>query len=151
MELSETNNSAYKSFTVFEDELSPVYPSNFAIVNRQNIKLAASTANPLVPSRQYLMEMDTTELFNSSFKISKSIVTTGGLIEFDPGIRFYRQHRLLLAGGPGGNNGRYSLEDCIFCLSERQQHGLQPITFLSTQQVHRCRHFYRQHQPPVAV
>ncbi len=87
-ELSETNNSASKSFTVFEDELSPVYPSNFAIVNRQNIKLAASTANPLVPSRQYLMEMDTTELFNSPFKITKNIVTTGGLIEFDPGTSF---------------------------------------------------------------
>ncbi|MDQ6814140.1 MAG: hypothetical protein M3040_10400, partial [Bacteroidota bacterium] len=84
-ELSETNNTAANAFTIFEDELTPVYPYNFGIVNKANIKLAASTANPLVESRQYLMEMDTTENFNSSFKISRSIASKGGLIEFDPG------------------------------------------------------------------
>ena len=87
-ELSETNNTASKSFTIFEDELTPVYPANFAIVNRQNIKLSSSTANPVVASRQYLMEMDTTELFNSPLKVSKNMVSTGGLIEFDPGTTF---------------------------------------------------------------
>ena len=87
-ELSETNNTASKSFTIFEDELTPVYPANFAIVNRQNIKLSSSTANPIVASRQYLMEMDTTELFNSPVKVSKNIVSTGGLIEFDPATTF---------------------------------------------------------------
>ena len=87
-ELSETNNSIGKSFTIFEDELTPVYPSNFAIINKANAKLEASTANPLVASRQYLMEMDTTEMFNSAFKISKNIISTGGLIEFDPGITY---------------------------------------------------------------
>ncbi|MEJ7684700.1 MAG: CARDB domain-containing protein [Segetibacter sp.] len=87
-ELSEVNNTASKTFTIFEDELTPVYPYNFSIVNHSNIKLAASTANPLVESRQYLMEMDTTELFNSALKVSRSITSAGGLIEFDPGISF---------------------------------------------------------------
>ncbi|MCW3112416.1 MAG: hypothetical protein JWR18_812, partial [Segetibacter sp.] len=87
-ELSETNNTATTTFTIFEDELTPVYPYNFAIVNKANLKVAASTANPLVESRQYLMEMDTTEHFNSSFKISRNVISKGGLIEFDPGITF---------------------------------------------------------------
>ena len=87
-EMSEANNTAIKTFIIFEDELTPVYPYNYAIVNKQNIKLAASTANPLVGNRQYLMEMDTTALFNSSFKVSKNIISFGGLIEFDPGITF---------------------------------------------------------------
>ncbi len=87
-ELSETNNTASKTFTIFEDELTPVYPYNFSIVNHSNIKLAASTANPLVESRNYLMELDTTELFNSPLKVSRNTTSAGGLIEFDPGIAF---------------------------------------------------------------
>lgn len=87
-ELSETNNTASKTFTIFEDELTPVYPYNFSIVNHSNIKLAASTANPLVESRNYLMELDTTELFNSPLKVSRTTTSAGGLIEFDPGIAF---------------------------------------------------------------
>jgi hypothetical protein len=87
-ELSETNNTATNTFTIFEDELTPVYPYNFSIVNKNNIKLSASTANPLVESRQYLMEMDTTENFNSSFKVSRNVISRGGLIEFDPAFSF---------------------------------------------------------------
>ncbi len=87
-ETSELNNTVSKTFTIFEDELTPVYPYNFSIVNRSNIKLSASTANPLVESRQYLMEIDTTELFSSPFKVSRNTSSVGGLIEFDPGISF---------------------------------------------------------------
>lgn len=87
-EISELNNTASQIFTIFEDELTPVYPYNFSIVNRRNIKLAASTANPLITTRQYLMEIDTTELFNSPFKVSRNTTSIGGLIEFDPGITF---------------------------------------------------------------
>ncbi|WP_165958037.1 C25 family cysteine peptidase [Segetibacter sp. 3557_3] len=87
-ELSESNNSATKSFTIYEDELRPVYPYNFAIINKPTVKLVASTANPITKSQTYVLEMDTTELFNSAMKVSKSVTTTGGLIEFDPGVSF---------------------------------------------------------------
>ena len=87
-ELFENNNSVRREFFIYEDEARPVYPYNYAIVNRQNIKFVASTANPFSTMKQYNMEIDTTELFNSSFKITKSINSAGGIIEFDPGITF---------------------------------------------------------------
>lgn len=87
-ELSELNNTVEKQFFIFEDELRPVYPYNFAIINRNNAKLVASTADPLLSSRTYLMELDTTEFFNSPAKVSKSITSMGGVIEFDPGITY---------------------------------------------------------------
>lgn len=87
-ELSENNNSITKNFVIYEDELKPIYPQNFAIINKSKIKVAASTANPLTSTRQYVMEMDTTTLFNSMFKITKVISSFGGLLEFDPGISF---------------------------------------------------------------
>lgn len=83
-ELSETNNVLTKEFFIFEDEIRPVSPYNFSIVNQQNINFVASTANPLSGIRQYLMEVDTTELFNSSFKKQYTASGPGGVIQFTP-------------------------------------------------------------------
>jgi hypothetical protein len=85
-EFYETNNSITKEFIIYEDEARPVSPYNFSIVNKQNVKLAASTANPFSVTKQYQMEIDTTEFFNSSLKVSKTITTSGGVMEFEPGL-----------------------------------------------------------------
>lgn len=87
-ELFETNNSITKEVMIYEDEARPVYPYNFAIINKAKDTLVASTANPFSPSKTYRMEMDTTELFNSPFKITKSITAPGGVLKFDPGVSF---------------------------------------------------------------
>lgn len=87
-ELDETNNSISADVEIFENELRPVYPYNYAIVNKQGIKLLASTSNAFSPSQVYRMEMDTTELFNSSSKISRDVTSVGGVVEFDPGITY---------------------------------------------------------------
>ena len=76
-ELYESNNSVTKEFYIIEEDVKPVYPYDFSIVNKPNTKLIVSSADPFAVSQEYLMEMDTTELFNSPFKIAKS-TTTGG-------------------------------------------------------------------------
>ncbi|UEG49891.1 C25 family cysteine peptidase [Ferruginibacter lapsinanis] len=83
-ELCEVNNVVTKDFYIFEDELRPVYPYNYAIVSQQNITYSASTANPLMGQRQFLMEIDTTELFNSAFLKQYTSTGLGGLIQFTP-------------------------------------------------------------------
>ena len=85
-ELSETNNSVVKNFTVIDDQIKPVWPYEYAIVDTANPVLYASTANPLAIPKQYVMEMDTTALFNSAFKISQTVTDAGGVIQFQPGI-----------------------------------------------------------------
>ncbi|HRI25304.1 MAG TPA: C25 family cysteine peptidase, partial [Ferruginibacter sp.] len=82
-ELSETNNTLTKDFYIFEDELRPISPYNYSIINQQNITFYASTANPLSGQRQYVMEIDTTEAFNSAFKKSYTINGIGGVIQFN--------------------------------------------------------------------
>ncbi|MEI9944358.1 MAG: C25 family cysteine peptidase [Chitinophagaceae bacterium] len=84
----ETNNSVSKDIFIYEDEARPIFPYNFAIVNQQNTKLYASSANAFAVMRDYIMEMDTTELFNSAFKIIRTTSTTGGVIEFNPGVTY---------------------------------------------------------------
>ena len=85
-ELYETNNCVTKDVFIYEDEARPVYPYTYAIVNNPNAKLIASTANPFSGIKQYTMEMDTTEFFNSSSKITRTISSGGGVLEFTPGV-----------------------------------------------------------------
>src|SRR5207237_3616742 len=56
----------------------------FSIINQQNITFVANTANALSGVRQYVMELDTTELFNSAFKKSYNQSGSGGIVEFTP-------------------------------------------------------------------
>jgi hypothetical protein len=87
-EMSESNNSVTRDVFIYEDEARPAYPNNFDIINVPTQKLYASTANPLSTARDYAMEMDTTLLFNSPQKISRSINSVGGVLEFDPGFSY---------------------------------------------------------------
>jgi len=83
-EASEDNNSVTRTVMVIEDELRPVHPPDFSIVNRSDITLFASTANPLQPTRAYVMEIDTTQRFDSPLKRTQTVTSTGGLVSFRP-------------------------------------------------------------------
>lgn len=87
-EISESNNTVTKELFIYEDEARPVYPAPYAIINKQSQKLFASTADPFSPVRDYVMEMDTTDLFNSPMKTSRTITSKGGVLEFDHGTSF---------------------------------------------------------------
>jgi hypothetical protein len=87
-EMSETNNSVTKEFFIYEDEARPIFPADFGIVTNANQKLYASTSNAVATAKDYVMEIDTTLLFNSPFKISKTVNQPGGALEFDPGLSF---------------------------------------------------------------
>ncbi|MEO8819723.1 MAG: C25 family cysteine peptidase [Ginsengibacter sp.] len=87
-EMSESNNSITKEFYIYEDEARPVYPTDLSIVNVANQKLYASTSNAVSVAKDYVMEMDTTTLFDSPAKISRTVNQGGGVMEFDPGITY---------------------------------------------------------------
>lgn len=86
-ELSETNNTVTKEFTIREDEIRPVFPYDYSIVgNSATLALYGSTANPLAAKKQYVMEMDTTRKFNSAAKVTRNVTDSGGVIKFVPGV-----------------------------------------------------------------
>lgn len=87
-EMTELNNTISKDIFIYEDEARPASPYNYSIITQQGIKLYASTANPFSNLKQYVMEIDTTENFNSPLKVVKTLNSVGGLLEFDPGISF---------------------------------------------------------------
>jgi hypothetical protein len=106
VERSETNNMASKDVFIYEDEARPVYPYDYSIIKNPTQKLYASTANPFSLLKDYVMEIDTTELFNSPLKRSKQVSSVGGVLEFDPGFTYLDSvvyyWRTALIPTPGG-------------------------------------------------
>ena len=86
-EITNSNNSISKIFTIAEDEVRPVYPIQFAIVNTPSVRLTATTNQFLSAPAQFLLEVDTTEFFNSPMKVVQTQTSLGGIIEFNPTLQ----------------------------------------------------------------
>ncbi|HNB80635.1 MAG TPA: C25 family cysteine peptidase, partial [Chitinophagaceae bacterium] len=81
-EVSELNNTYKRVFNIYNDDLVPVYPYEFGIVNVQGVTLKASTLNPFASLKTYVLQIDTTEQFNSPLLSTTKITSTGGVIKW---------------------------------------------------------------------
>ncbi|AXY75439.1 hypothetical protein D3H65_16260 [Paraflavitalea soli] len=87
-EVAEDNNTASKQLNIYQDEARPTFPYDMAIIKDPAQKLYATTANPLSTLKSYIIEIDTTEQFNSIDKKSKTISSGGGVVEYDPQLSY---------------------------------------------------------------
>ena len=78
------NNQINYTNYVISNGLLPIWPYDYAIIPNQQETLKASTINPFAPERTYVFEIDTTDLFNSSFKKVQRRVSGGGVVEALP-------------------------------------------------------------------
>lgn len=67
-ELSKENNVATKSFFVPLNGTRNLYPVNFGIVNRPTVNLSFQTTDIQSDEREFFVELDTLNTFNSPFK-----------------------------------------------------------------------------------
>lgn len=71
---------------IFANSVTALSPPKLGIAGAPDLTLLASTANPFVPEQKYLVELDTTERFNSPQLLRKEIVQRGGLIKWQPPV-----------------------------------------------------------------
>jgi hypothetical protein len=83
-ELSETNNTATTTLNITSNDITPVYPYEYAIVPSLNVTLKGSTGNPFAAAQNYIFEIDTTDAFNSPIKLSHTINHSGGVVTWTP-------------------------------------------------------------------
>lgn len=69
---------------IVDNTARPVYPPKFALVGSAPVTLKSSTSDALAPERKYLLEIDTTHLFDSPLKERTEIVQRGGVIKWTP-------------------------------------------------------------------
>jgi hypothetical protein len=86
-EMSETNNTVTYELFISGNNLIPVYPYPYSIVNRAPT-LKASTLNPFAAEADYLLEIDTTETFNSPLLQQKRLSGRGGLVKWKPELAY---------------------------------------------------------------
>ncbi|MCB2408971.1 C25 family cysteine peptidase [Hymenobacter lucidus] len=67
-ESNETNNQATTSFVFLRDGITLLNPPEFAIVATNKPRLVGQTNNPNGPKRAFLVELDTTLAFNSTYR-----------------------------------------------------------------------------------
>ncbi|MFT7589287.1 MAG: hypothetical protein ACI959_001504, partial [Limisphaerales bacterium] len=82
-EVDELNNSITLDILISSNDAIPVYPYDFGIISDPLTSLQASTAHAFAPVRQYIMQIDTSELFNSPLKQSKEFIQGGGVINWE--------------------------------------------------------------------
>ncbi len=85
-EVTYANNSITTNVYIYQNGATPVYPYNYAIINTPTSLLVASTNNPILPSLQYEMQLDTSQNFNSPSLVTKTLTQIGGELEFNPGV-----------------------------------------------------------------
>jgi hypothetical protein len=85
-EIFETNNAVELPINILEEDLVPLHPYEYAIVNQSNIELIASTLNNNASLNNYIIELDTTALFNSTVKQQYKTTSLGGILKWKPNI-----------------------------------------------------------------
>ncbi|TDW95848.1 putative type IX secretion system sortase PorU2 [Dinghuibacter silviterrae] len=87
-ELSMANNVVTKSFFIYDQDVTPVYPAAYSIVGKSPIVFYASSADPLDSVRNYIYEIDTTALFNSPGMVKLQAASKGGVLSFTPSLSY---------------------------------------------------------------
>lgn len=87
-ESDETNNKVEILFDIKSDDIIPVFPIKNAIVKTNTLTLKASTGDVFAPVRNYIFQIDTTDLFNSPLKKNTTVNISGGVVKWTPPLTF---------------------------------------------------------------
>ncbi len=85
-DLSDATGERGMEVYFYADDVSPVYPSAYAIVYKPGVTLYASTLNSAALPLRYVFQLDTLETFDSPLKKSFELTERGGLISWKPAI-----------------------------------------------------------------
>lgn len=85
-EYSELNNEVTVTKLILADDIIPIYPYEFCMVNDPNFELVFSTANAFATAKPYIFQIDTTELFNSPLLTQIKLSAPGATIHWKPNV-----------------------------------------------------------------
>ncbi len=83
-EIVTANGQAGTIFFIRDNSAVPAFPPDFGMVGPGEITLKAYTTDPLAPTRNYILQFDSTELFNSPLLQETAINQSGGILEWKP-------------------------------------------------------------------
>lgn len=126
---AEANNDlAHKGgefcFYITSDDARPIFPENFGIVNESNVELIASTSDGVSPTSTYIIQIDTTEEFNSPWLKEERSQRKGGLIKWTPPVTMSEEEVYYWRISPDSTNrGSFSWRQSSFVFLENHDKG----------------------------
>ncbi|HSY77139.1 MAG TPA: hypothetical protein VK890_09805, partial [Bacteroidia bacterium] len=93
-ELTYANNTVTPcvQMLISSEDITPVWPYDYAIIATDTATLKASTNDPFAPQRRYIFEIDTSHGFNSPLFLSDTVTNSGGVIEISPYANWGKTH-----------------------------------------------------------
>lgn len=86
--IKETGEEGHEFF-ILDNTASPVFPEDFGIINNTaNFELIASINNAFDPGGEFILEIDTSQTFESPWKKETIIQNTSSLIKWSPDIDY---------------------------------------------------------------
>lgn len=88
-EMSESNNTIGASATeaslvITSNDLIPIYPYNYAVIDQLPIELKASTSSPILPEATYILQIDTTDSYSSPVAQETILTQKAGIVKWTP-------------------------------------------------------------------
>ncbi len=77
---------------ISSEDITPVWPYDYAIIDKDTATLKASTNDPFAPQRRYIFEIDTSHSFLSPLFRSDTVTNSGGVIEISPYANWGKTH-----------------------------------------------------------
>jgi len=89
-EITTSNNNLGDGITtsIISNTVTPVFPYEFGVSDNDNLELKATSVQFYTTERPFIIEIDTTALFNSPFKRTTTINSKGGLLKWNPGVTY---------------------------------------------------------------
>lgn len=113
-EISEINNNCEIQVFIKSADIVPVYPYQYAIVDKTPT-LKATTSNPFSSPAIYEFQLDTTSTFSSPIKIIYKTAASNGVIQWQPSFNFIPEKvyywRVSL---DSASNGNYNWKNSSF-------------------------------------
>ncbi|MBT8190495.1 MAG: hypothetical protein KJO29_08700, partial [Bacteroidia bacterium] len=116
------SNEGY-CFFVFDNSAFPVYPPEFGIVYQQDLTLSASATNAFAAKELFIIELDTTENFDSPFLRRTEIESSPSLVQWKPGITLENEKVYYWRISPKENTGQAKWNTSSFVFLENGSDG----------------------------
>ena len=111
-------------FFVAADDARPIFPLDFSIIGETPVTLAASTSEAHLEAKSYVIEIDTTEQYNSAAKRTTRIRQTGGILTWSPPMSWQDEQVYYWRVSPDSTGrGRYTWRGASFVYLEGQKPG----------------------------
>ncbi len=90
----EDNNQVNTNLFIFADLLIPIFPCNQSVLNTEEVKLMASTGQPLMARQPFKLQIDTSASFDrpladTAFQSLSGVIEWEPAIDFEPGTVYY--------------------------------------------------------------